>query len=234
MKWIAVLLLSAVLAGCATQKPEPIASPSGKPDVTILANPDRIRSAVLDHYINAGFVIVKNDASVIVIERADQSLGASIIYGSRYDPTPYRRVRFNFIAQGDGRTRVISEWFMVGNRGSAFEHEDAMRPDVGAHRMLLKIKADLEGTAAASPDGAPAPQASPVTAAAYAPAPPPRPAGSTIRLGMTPAEVKAAKGEPSRTFVRISSKEDQEEWIYANGDKVTIDHGKVSAYEGGK
>lgn len=115
--WTLALVL--VVAGCAPIQPLP--TPSGRPEITI---PGVARKQVVDvlvaDLLSHGLQVRKVDEYSAVFAKRDDSFGAAVVYGSRYNATPEARITFNFVEVG-GAVRVFCSAAMVTNPGSGHE-----------------------------------------------------------------------------------------------------------------
>ena len=109
----------ALISGCATVKP--LNTLTGKPEVII---PDASKSEIADQITNAmlswDFQLQKRDENILLFSKRDQSLGSSLLFGSRYDSTPEWRFTYNIVDHPEG-VRVIANIATITNPGSAFE-----------------------------------------------------------------------------------------------------------------
>jgi hypothetical protein len=142
MRRFLAITLAAVLAGCAAP-PKPLGTPSGRPEVIISgATKKQVADAIVAGALAKGSQIKSvTEYAVVLTQRVQGNLGASLVYGSRYDSTPEVRVTLNMV-DVTGGVRVYARGEMVTNPGSAFERVN----DVTVHHAenLQTSLADLK------------------------------------------------------------------------------------------
>jgi hypothetical protein len=126
------------LAGCVA--PVTHATPSGKVEVSISGvSKAAIRDRLTNDMINKGFLVVRSDESLLVVDRPVDNPLAAALLGSRYDSTPNARITFNIIKVG-AAVRVIADCAIITNPGSGFER----RTDVNNNAETVKIQSWLD------------------------------------------------------------------------------------------
>lgn len=141
----ALLFLAFGVAGCVTTVEHNTAS--GRPEVTVKAPPDAVKSVVIGVLMNLGYTIRTDSQFQVVFERDPNNVLASVLLGSQYDSRILVRISVAFMQSGQ-TTRVIADFNLVRNPGSAFERLTPMTnsQDAGKFQVVLNdIKAGLEG-----------------------------------------------------------------------------------------
>jgi hypothetical protein len=139
----------ALFAGCAAPPP-PLATTSGRPEVTIAgASKKQVIDAIVAGALEKGSQVRSvNDYGVVLARRDDSNLGAAILFGSRYDAVPESRMHLN-VVEVPGGIRVFGRAEMVTNPGSAFERvTDITR---GAGQQIQDALVRLQGRFKVSP-----------------------------------------------------------------------------------
>lgn len=143
-----VFFLSAALlvGGCATSPP--LGTPSGRPEVTIRnATKKQVIDTIVSHKLHRGATITAvTDYEVIASEVVSTNLGATLLFGSRYDPNPRAQIRYNVVEVPSG-IRVFSTAEMITNPGSAFQRVTPVTEGTKQqlYADLLQLKAIFDG-----------------------------------------------------------------------------------------
>jgi len=117
MRYLVSLALALSCTAC-TAVPPP-ATASGKPEVTIAdASPDKVKPALVNQMVNAGFRITKDTSYELSFDKPTQNLAAAVLLGSKYDAQPNERVSYTFAPSGTS-TRVIADIAMITKPGFA-------------------------------------------------------------------------------------------------------------------
>lgn len=140
------LLVATVLSflfGCATTKP--LHTPTGRPEVTVRsASRKEVVDMLTSSMINAGYSVRNiTDYTAEYSKRLSDSVGAQVLFGSRYDSVPEARAHFDVLENQQG-VRVVGTLRLITNPGSAFERvTDFSRSSKDAQsyqQMLEQIK----------------------------------------------------------------------------------------------
>jgi hypothetical protein len=116
--YICALLLSVLLAGCATGVVHN--TPSGRPEITITGKVGKVAAGeITNMMVDRGYNVKSSTDNLMVFEKPLQG-AASILLASNYDVTPVGRVTFNII-ENPTATRVVASLAAITNAGSAFE-----------------------------------------------------------------------------------------------------------------
>lgn len=143
MKFRIVFAAALFLTGCQTVQH---ATPSGRPEVTIAAPSNEVKTAFVGTLTNLGYSLTKDTNFQIAMERPVDNVMANVLLSSKYDPTVEARITATFL-ELSGATRVTTDMGIVRNGGSAFEAVTSVNnsPDsVGVQNLLQEIKAGLE------------------------------------------------------------------------------------------
>lgn len=123
---------------------------------------------------------------------------------------------------------LIKDGVIVGCRHGALPSwEWVGAPDL-ANRPIREARPSVTNAAVAVAPASPSP--APPAAVEQRSEPSPAP-GQTVQVGMSAREVERVKGKPARIFTSVSRTMDREDWVYSNGDKITLDNGSVSAIQ---
>ena len=145
MRYFLALLSALLCSSCAGVPPPTTAS--GKPEATISnASPEKVKPALVDQMINAGFRITKDTPYELSFDKPVQNLAVAVLMGSKYDAQPNERVSYTFANLG-GSTRVIGDVAIITNPGSAFERRMEVNGGVDSHDLqvlLDKVSADID------------------------------------------------------------------------------------------
>lgn len=137
-----------VLVGCVP--PQPLATPSGRSEVTIKAPKDKIRSRLANVILDTGGSIKTNTEFCIVGGKVSDSTAHSILYGG----FPEERFRWDLIDNNDG-VRVVFTAMMVAKPDTAFEQVTTLPPGAKIYKQIQAameiMKTKLEAEQAAKP-----------------------------------------------------------------------------------
>lgn len=146
MRYVSMVILVAIVAGCAT--PMIHNTPSGRPEITVGNKAGkRVLAEITNLMVNKGYNVKSSSDSLIIFEKPIEGTMAAMLLGSRYDSTPAARITYNII-ETETTTRVIASFAAITNPGSAFERITPMNnnPDTAGYQMHLnEIKEKLEG-----------------------------------------------------------------------------------------
>lgn len=143
IKALVIAIFTLLASACQTVQH---ATPSGRPEATIKADPVAVKSALAGALFNFGYTMVKDTNFQMAMDKPIQNVMANVLMGSQYDPTVEARINATFLQMGDA-TRVTAELFVVRNGGSAFEALTPMngaKDSIGVQSLLDDIKAGLE------------------------------------------------------------------------------------------
>jgi len=126
-----------LLAGCATSMP----TKSERPEVTITAPVEKVRTALVTAAIENGYSRRPGDLTNLVFEK-NAGLAASIILGSPNEPRVVKRVRFTLIEAG-ASVRVVAGFAIISAR-SRTEVEQRGRGYSDLQDMLNQLESQLE------------------------------------------------------------------------------------------
>jgi hypothetical protein len=120
MKTAATVLLSIALAACAA--PQPLQTPTGRPEVTISGvTKHQVSDAIVAGALEKGSAVKSvTDYEVVIARRDDNAIGTNLLFGSRYDGVPEVRMHLGMV-DVTGGVRVFGRAEVVTNPGSAFE-----------------------------------------------------------------------------------------------------------------
>lgn len=161
-----VLLLTLPLLCACAAGPN---TPSGRPEVAIVASKTTVRDALIVEFASRGFGVDRSDESSIVLSKASDSVATNMLLGSMMSPTVYWRALLT-LAEAAGEVHVFGRIELVQNKGTAFEGTtDCSRDKAGAQvqGMFERVKAAVgqpvgakqpEAEAEAEPDRAPTPR----------------------------------------------------------------------------
>ncbi|MBO0661577.1 hypothetical protein LQ948_03225 [Jiella sp. MQZ9-1] len=141
-RWfLAVICLC--LAGCQTVQHD---TQSGRPEVTIAAPSETVKTAFVGIMTNFGYALKRDSNFQIVMERPVHNVVMNLLLASEYDPTLEARVSATVLDLG-ARTRLTADMGVVRNAGTGFEAVTSANnsPDSsGLQNLLDEIKTDLE------------------------------------------------------------------------------------------
>lgn len=130
------------LSACSST-PAPIDTPSGRPEIQIDGKPPKdVMQAMVARNLREGNRLIRVSEFELVFARLmDNSLLASLLYGSRYDSTPEMRVIYVMVATqstGQSGTRVFARAEVATNPNSRHEQiSDVTR------KLLKELQANL-------------------------------------------------------------------------------------------
>lgn len=113
---MAVFILA--LAGCQTA--QPLATASGRPEVSISAPASQVHAALVGAAMNRGYTIRQDSQYLLVVEKPSQNFMANVLLGSQFNPVVNARMSIA-IAEIGGATRVVVDMAIIQNPGSGFE-----------------------------------------------------------------------------------------------------------------
>jgi hypothetical protein len=148
---LAVATIAAWLVGCQTAAPPSTAS--GKPEVTIKAQPAAIKARLISLAIDKRFNVTKDTEYLLQVEKPSDNLAAAMLLGSKYDAIPSERWVFTFAPLGDS-VRVVASAMYVTNPGSGFERITPINAGEGIDRTqntLDDLKFSMETPTPAAP-----------------------------------------------------------------------------------
>lgn len=120
IKIISTLLFCIILTACANM-PQSLPTPTGRPEVVVKTTSiTEVKNAITNMALNWGYYARNVSDYSAVYEKRDESIGAAMLLGSKYDSTPVWRITFNYVAV-NGDVRVVANIHAVTNPGSAFE-----------------------------------------------------------------------------------------------------------------
>lgn len=142
MRVLAGIALAAGLAlgGCQTVQHN---TASQKPEVTIAAPSAKVKPAVINAFINDGYNITSDSQYLVVMRKASDNVGATLLFGSTNYPAVDERVNLTF-AEMDGKTRIVADTSFVANPGTGFEEvipTTRFEESAEVQTMLDKVKA---------------------------------------------------------------------------------------------
>ncbi|NLH39902.1 MAG: hypothetical protein GX445_07565 [Elusimicrobia bacterium] len=137
-KWVAPILLCALLTGCATA-PVKLNTPSGRPEVTIFGSTKKkISNTIINRELSKGWDLKSQADSLLVFTRKNTELGTQLLFGSRYDSVPESRITFTLVEIEDA-IRVLLKGEIVTNPGSTFERIEDVTAINAAEAEALQI-----------------------------------------------------------------------------------------------
>ncbi|NJL06973.1 MAG: hypothetical protein HC900_00945 [Methylacidiphilales bacterium] len=119
---------------------------SGRPEVTIKAPADAVKSVIVGVSMNLGYTMKSDSQFQVILERDPNNILANVLLGSQYDSRVVARMSVAFM-QSNQTTRAVLDLNMVTNPGSAFERLTPMTnsQDAGKFQVVLNdIRAGLE------------------------------------------------------------------------------------------
>lgn len=145
MKVFVPVALAAIVIGCTPVVP--LATTTGHADVLFAAPKKQVLAEILALCVEKGYQVKKSEEYLLVLGKADDSMASAVLFGSRYDATPEKRLTLT-VVERDGACRVMAQFAMVTNPGSAFERVNPApknsRADHEFQQALLQIKAKIE------------------------------------------------------------------------------------------
>jgi hypothetical protein len=141
LRSILVVTILAAFCGCANM--QPVATPTGKPEVTIgTTNTSSIKSALVSDLAANGYRLSQDTAYSMVFTRPLEG-GSALLYqaalGNSYSSTPQMNISFSFAPQS-GATRVFARIYTTMQ--NAFGRVDQTNMDRG--RAAHDVQAMLE------------------------------------------------------------------------------------------
>ncbi|NCA87190.1 hypothetical protein [Thiocapsa roseopersicina] len=106
--------------------------------------------AVVDQLVSLnmsnGLTVTNATDYMVIAQGLDRSMGAMMLYGSKYDRVPALRLTYNIGNLGDGRVRVIGKANMITNPGSAHEQSSDFTSEMSGHinGQLMTIRNQLQ------------------------------------------------------------------------------------------
>lgn len=142
-----ILPLAVLITALACTPPQPLATPSGRADVTFAAPKSDVVNSIISMAVDRGYQLKKSENNLIVLGKLDDSMTAAMLFGSRYDSTPEKRITVTII-ELDGKCRVMAQFAIVTNPGSAFERitilSKGSKADHEFQAALEQLKVKLE------------------------------------------------------------------------------------------
>ncbi|MGE0388449.1 MAG: hypothetical protein AB7Q97_27305 [Gammaproteobacteria bacterium] len=123
LQLVGVAAVALVFTGCAMEPPKSpafVATPRAQFFIAGVTKKQAIDEIVAGKLSRGMTIREVNDYGVTVAAPINNSILASIIYGSSYDRTPEARIHYNVVDHEDG-VRIYSRAEMVTNPGSGFE-----------------------------------------------------------------------------------------------------------------
>ena len=145
-------ILFCLLALCLANIPATLhaATPVPPMNSVIIENftPQEIQRVIAMYVPNWGWCPEEANEFKMTFSRKETDIGASILFGSRFNSTPESRVTFYFSYTETGKIRVDASYCVATNPGSAYEYESAGERNSGSiPRLLLKhLEAIFNGT----------------------------------------------------------------------------------------
>jgi membrane-associated protease RseP (regulator of RpoE activity) len=141
---LAVLFLP-LFTSCATAPARRIDTPSGVPEIQIRADKKHVIDFIASQLSSGGATIKSVNDYSLVAEIPAKSMGAALLFGSRFNGTPNERATFNFSQTAD-LTHIRVRYEMVTNPGSGFENAtDLSATAVALQDLLTNTKKTIEG-----------------------------------------------------------------------------------------
>jgi len=122
LKKLVSILVVTFLSACSVQQ-QHLSTPTGSPEIIIESvSKKQVVDKMVELLLAKGNKIKSvNDYGVVTGKLIDNSLLASVLYGSKYDTTPELRQTYNAVDVAQG-VRVFAHAEIVTNPGSSFEH----------------------------------------------------------------------------------------------------------------
>jgi len=117
MRNYVVLAIALILVGCATPVERVASTPSGSPEVTINADIQSVRNAVINRVLSydGGYSLISQTDNLLEFERTltgtGESMVAALSVGNSYSNNT-RVLRINLINSGNNQVRVIAKNYM--------------------------------------------------------------------------------------------------------------------------
>jgi hypothetical protein len=147
---ILIGLVVALLAGCETTGTGEATTPAGPTEQVITGSVQRVRSAAIKIMSERGYEVNPVGDDTLVCDRS-ADLGSSAKYTFLYGKESWRRVRIR-MSPADTAVRVTAEPFLVINRASQFEKEEADQSE-SARKVMGEILARIQSESQTNPDG---------------------------------------------------------------------------------
>lgn len=147
-KQLTIALLVAVLMGCVSNPPSGSAVGYQKTDFTYEnTNQQAVVNQIVSETMATGLAVTRADDFIVVAEGMNTSVGAMLLYGSKYDRTPAMRVTYNIATAGGNDVRVKGIAQMITNPGSAFERTNEFTVEASGYinRLLSRVQTNLSG-----------------------------------------------------------------------------------------
>lgn len=142
-KCVAALISLSALIAC-VPKPSYV-TPSGKPEVDIVAPKPQVRDALVAQMVQRGYSMKTATDYSLVFEKPGGTL-QNLLAGSTYDAQTMLRVTYT-VVEANGGVKVIGSAGVVANPGSAFEKVTDVtggKPGNQVYEMLEGAKYSLE------------------------------------------------------------------------------------------
>lgn len=149
MNKILILMILFTLSACvSTQK---FLTKSGRPEVVVWNVPKKIVVDELSNrMVSKGFNIKEANDYSITYSKVNDSISASLLFGSQYDSFPEAQIKNDIINVQTGEqsgVRIVASVYAVINPGSAFERKTDLSQSWDAQKyfdFLNNIKLELE------------------------------------------------------------------------------------------
>ncbi len=142
-----------LVTGCANIQ-QPLNTLSGKPEVVLSkTTPKAVQGDLTNIALTWGYTVKSVNDFSVVYEKRDESIGAALLLGSRYDSTPAWRLTFNFAPIADN-VRVVANMQAITNPGSAFERSMDMSSGTKDAATIQQVLNTLKGRYEATAGGA--------------------------------------------------------------------------------
>lgn len=120
---------------------------SGKVEETFTQPPDQVKPQLIALMVQNRFNLTKDTPYMMSFDKPVDNIMASVLLGSRYDATPNARLAFTFIAVNNTGTRLIADFSIVTNPGSAFEQITPMNAGDDSAKIQIMLDSLSEGMA---------------------------------------------------------------------------------------
>jgi len=148
-----LMIITAFLFGCAAPQPAKISiTPSGRPEATIRAPIEQIKSAIISEEVNYGYTVEKDTPYLLVLVRdvnGKENTGIAMTIGNMYSNNS-RTASYTFASEG-GSVRVVASMAlraqMPGGQVNTADINDNGDVYNTYQKQLNDIKARLEGAA---------------------------------------------------------------------------------------
>jgi hypothetical protein len=112
-------VIAMLLSSCATE-PAKLTTASGRPEVAIQADPEKVKSALLNKAASNGYTIVRDTAHQIAFDVPSNDIVINVLFASRMSSQAHIRVTFTILPRDSG-THVLASVAVITNPGTAFE-----------------------------------------------------------------------------------------------------------------